>query len=53
VLGELNDPLEYIVPLLQGIEIVISCMSPPALKDQIPLVDAAVQAGVKRFVPCN
>lgn len=39
--------------MLQGIDTVISCMSPMALKDQIPLVDAAVQAGVKRFAPCN
>lgn len=53
VTGDLNDPIENIVALLQGIDIVICCMSPVSLKDQIPLVDAAVQTGVKRFLPCN
>ena len=39
--------------LLQNIDIVICCLSPPAIKSQIGLIDAAVLAGVKRFVPCN
>jgi len=51
--GDLSAPIENLVALLQGVDTVICCMSPMALKDQIPLIDAAVQAGVKRFVPCN
>jgi hypothetical protein len=39
--------------LLQNIDIVVCCLSPPAIRSQIALIDAAVQAGVKRFVPCN
>ena len=39
--------------MLQSIDIVICCLSPPAIKSQIGLIDAAVLAGVKRFVPCN
>jgi hypothetical protein len=53
VTGELEDPIETLVALLHGIDIVICSMSPAALKLQIPLVDAAVAAGVKLFLPCN
>jgi hypothetical protein len=53
VTGELEDPIETLTALLRGIDIVICSMSPAALKLQIPLVDAAVAAGVKLFLPCN
>ncbi|KAH0848457.1 hypothetical protein AYO21_02543 [Fonsecaea monophora] len=52
-IGDLNGPLEAVIAMLENCDTVISCMSPAGLKDQIPLVDAAVQAGVKRFLPCN
>lgn len=39
--------------LLKDIDTVISCLSPSSLKEQIPLVDAALEAGVKRFAPCH
>jgi uncharacterized protein YbjT (DUF2867 family) len=53
VTGNLDDSIESLVSLLQNIDIVICCLSPPAIRSQIALIDAAVQAGVKRFVPCN
>ena len=53
VTGELDGSKDSIVGLLENVDIVISCMSPMALKDQIPLIDAAVAAGVQRFLPCN
>jgi hypothetical protein len=53
VTAELDDSTESLVALLHNIDIVICSMSPAALKLQIPLIDAAVAAGVKRFLPCN
>ncbi|THY33273.1 isoflavone reductase family protein [Aureobasidium pullulans] len=53
VTAELDGPIEELIKLLQNIDTVISCMSPASLKLQIPLIDAAVEAGVKRFLPCN
>jgi hypothetical protein len=53
VIGNLDDSTENLVALLQTIDIVICCLSPLAITSQIALIDAAVQAGVKRFVPCN
>lgn len=53
VYGNLHGPLSDLSALLKDIDTVISCVAPPAIKDQIPLVDAAVEAGVKRFLPCN
>lgn len=51
--AELDDPIEELITLLQDIDTVISCISPASMKLQIPLIDAAVKAGVKRFLPCN
>jgi len=45
--------LETLTALLQGIDVVISCVAPPAVRDQIPLINAAAAANVKRFLPCN
>jgi hypothetical protein len=53
VVGDLNDPIKTLVTHLQHIDTVICSISPLALKDQIPLIEAAVKAGVKRFVPCD
>jgi hypothetical protein len=41
------------VALLQGVDTVICSIFAPDVAEQLPLVDAAVKAGVKRFVPCN
>lgn len=53
VTGDLSDSVEKIAALLKGTDIVVSTIFPPNAADQIPLVDAAVQAGVKRILPCN
>jgi hypothetical protein len=53
VTGDLTDPIDSLVKLLQGIDTVICSIFPPNIPDQIPLVNASVLAGVKRFVPCN
>ncbi|KAL2831614.1 hypothetical protein BJY01DRAFT_108079 [Aspergillus pseudoustus] len=36
---------------LKGQDVVISTCSPGALESQIPLIEAAIAAGVKRFIP--
>lgn len=36
---------------LRGIDVVVSTVGNPGLDNQIPLIDAAVAAGVKRFIP--
>ncbi|KAH8807887.1 hypothetical protein F5884DRAFT_704262 [Xylogone sp. PMI_703] len=53
VKGDLAGPIEETVALLQGIDIVVSALFPLTATDQLPLVDAAAKAGVKRFLPCN
>jgi len=37
--------------VLRGIDIIVSTVGNPGLDNQIPLIDAAVAAGVKRFIP--
>lgn len=42
---------ESLLDLLKGQDAVVSVVGPGALKDQIPMIDAAEKAGVKRFIP--
>ncbi|KIW41828.1 uncharacterized protein PV06_05435 [Exophiala oligosperma] len=49
----LNDSVEYLASLLQGFDVVIVAVNAFSLSVQIPLIDASVKAGVKRFVPTN
>jgi len=49
---DVNGPLEELVKLLEGIDVVIAAMGPSEFADQIPLATASKLAGVKRFVPC-
>ncbi|KAI9172255.1 isoflavone reductase family protein [Paramyrothecium foliicola] len=53
VTGDLSGPKSELVTLLQGIDTVISIVTPSESSKQIPLIDAAAEAGVKRFLPCN
>ncbi|KAI1502187.1 NAD(P)-binding protein [Biscogniauxia marginata] len=53
VTGDFSGPTEETVALLEGIDTIIGAFRAQSITDQIPLVTAAVQAGVKRFVPCN
>ncbi|KAH9890175.1 NAD(P)-binding protein [Xylariomycetidae sp. FL2044] len=53
VLADLTGPKQDLVRVLQGADVLISCIVAFKLLDQIPLAEAAKEAGVKRFVPCN
>ncbi|KAI1463067.1 isoflavone reductase family protein [Daldinia caldariorum] len=53
VAADLTGPKDELVNTLKGLDIVISCIVYSSLGDQVPLAEAAKQAGVKRFVPCN
>lgn len=53
VVADLKGPQQPLVDILTGMDVVIACMPPFFLKDQIPLAEAAKKAGVGRFIPCN
>ncbi|KAI1098732.1 NAD(P)-binding protein, partial [Jackrogersella minutella] len=53
VAADLTGPKENLVKVLAGIDVIVSCIVYSSVLDQIPLAEAAKQAGVKRFVPCN
>ncbi|KAI9730321.1 MAG: hypothetical protein M1818_008224 [Claussenomyces sp. TS43310] len=42
-----------LVAALRGVEVVISCLATLAIGSQTPLIDAAVAAGVRRFIPAE
>ncbi|KZF21394.1 isoflavone reductase family protein [Xylona heveae TC161] len=48
---DLNGPKEKLVDQLAGIDILISCITWEHLDLQVPWIEAAKEAGVKRFVP--
>ena len=49
--AELDGPLDAIIRLLEGVDVVISCMTLIQLKEELALVTAAKGAGVGRYVP--
>ncbi|KAF4420152.1 hypothetical protein F53441_14397 [Fusarium austroafricanum] len=49
---ELQDNHEKLVAALNGIDVVISAIHYQSIGDEIPLSNAAKEAGVKRYVPC-
>jgi hypothetical protein len=51
--GDLSGSVEDLAKLLTGHDIFISAITATGQLDQIKLVDAAVKAGIKRFVPCG
>lgn len=51
VKADLRGPQQDLVSALNGIDIVICILPPDSTIDQIPLADAALKAGVQRFVP--
>ncbi|KAI8716122.1 NmrA domain-containing protein [Fusarium sp. LHS14.1] len=51
VLADLQGELSELTRALNGFDVVICALPPNYTLDQIPLADAALQAGVKRFVP--
>jgi uncharacterized protein YbjT (DUF2867 family) len=42
-----------LTPVLQGVEVVISCLATLAIGAQSPLIDASIVAGVQRFIPAE
>ena len=48
---DLAGPEEDITKALYGIDVLISTMFGLSVHDEIPLIDAAKKAGVKRFIP--
>lgn len=50
---DLDGPRDALVAALRNHDVVISAIRAWALDKQIPLVDAAKEAGVARFVPCD
>jgi hypothetical protein len=53
IVGEIRAPASELVQYLAGIEILVSCLGANAQLAQLNWVDAAKQAGIKRFVPCG
>ncbi|KAF4417242.1 Isoflavone reductase P3 [Fusarium acutatum] len=52
VAADLSGPEDELARVLDGIDTVISAISAASLLMQIPLINAAQAAGVKRFLPC-
>ncbi|KAF8146499.1 hypothetical protein K438DRAFT_1780877 [Mycena galopus ATCC 62051] len=50
--GDIEGPVEALVDILAGIDVLISAIDPISTLSQIRLATAAKEAGVKRFVPC-
>lgn len=48
---ELNGPRERLLEQLKEVDVLISCIAWEHLYLQIPFIEAAKTAGVKRFVP--
>lgn len=48
---ELSEPSEAVVQALTGMDVVISCLTLRALREEMNLVDAASAARVGRYVP--
>ncbi|KAI1473783.1 hypothetical protein K445DRAFT_271344 [Daldinia sp. EC12] len=53
VAADLTGSKDELIKAVTGLDVIISCIVFSSLGDQVPLAEAAKQAGVKRFVPCN
>ncbi|KAK6068161.1 isoflavone reductase family protein [Seiridium cupressi] len=53
ITANLKGPKKDLVDILTGIDVIVSCIYWLNLDDQIPLMEAAKEAGVKRFVPSS
>ncbi|KAI2602151.1 NAD(P)-binding protein [Hypoxylon sp. NC1633] len=51
VAADLDGPKEDLVTILTGIDVVLSCIAYTHFAAQVPLAEAAKEAGVSRFVP--
>ncbi|KAH7409047.1 isoflavone reductase family protein [Cadophora sp. MPI-SDFR-AT-0126] len=53
LVADVSSPIDELVPVITGTDILISAIGGTAQLDQINLITAAKKAGVKRFVPCD
>ncbi|PMD53509.1 uncharacterized protein K444DRAFT_646709 [Hyaloscypha bicolor E] len=53
LIADISSPIEELATLLKGVYVFISAISRMALMEQVSVVMAAKEAGVKRFVPCG
>ncbi|KAF7330996.1 Glycoside hydrolase [Mycena venus] len=51
-LADIEGPIDGLVDILAGVDVLISAIDAMSQLAQIKLVTAAKEAGVKRFVPC-
>jgi uncharacterized protein YbjT (DUF2867 family) len=47
------NSVQSMIPVLKGVDIVVAGLATLAIGSQNPLIDAAVDAGVKRFIPAE
>ncbi|KAH8703259.1 hypothetical protein BGW36DRAFT_369059 [Talaromyces proteolyticus] len=47
------NSVQSLVPALEGVEVVVSCLATLAIGSQNPLIDAAEAVGVRRFIPAE
>ncbi|KZT73635.1 NAD(P)-binding protein [Daedalea quercina L-15889] len=48
-----SDPVPNLKEVLAGVDILISAINASALEVQKPIIAAAVEAGVRRIIPCD
>ncbi|KAK4159546.1 hypothetical protein QBC43DRAFT_327062 [Cladorrhinum sp. PSN259] len=46
-----DQPLSALVPIFRDFDVIISCQTTFSVSSQLNLINAAIQAGVKRFFP--
>ncbi len=51
--GDLNDGVEALKKILEGVSVVISTVVARAISQQKDAILAAKEVGVQRFVPCD
>jgi NmrA-like family len=53
LIADISSPIEELATLLKGVYVFLNAISRMALMEQMNVVTAAKEAGVKRFVPCG
>lgn len=51
-IADISGPVDTLIPILKGIDVLISAIDGMSQLAQMNLATAAKNAGVKRFVPC-
>ncbi|KAF4308367.1 putative isoflavone reductase family protein [Botryosphaeria dothidea] len=53
VVADINDPVDDLMPIFQGVDVIITAISTAAKLAKKNLANAAKRADVKRFIPCS